>query len=98
MLRLSQLHALKILEAINIRLSSLKNSIREIIIDVEDNKGPFCKARKQGSELIKEFDKYETLAYAIIKKHLNDVTNCNEIKELDDIVFYYNKYKPFFQN
>lgn len=98
MLRLSQLHALKILEAINIRLVRLKNSIREIMVAIDDNEIQFNKARRQGLELIKEFDKYETLAYAIIKKHLNDVTNCNAIKELDDIVFYYNEDKPFFQN
>lgn len=98
MLRLSQLHALKILEAINIRLVRLKNSIREIMVAIDDNEIQFNKARRQGLELIKEFDKYETLAYAIIKKHLNDVTNCNAIESLDFIVFSYNEYKPFFQN
>lgn len=98
MLRLSQLHALKILEAINIRLGNLKNSIRDIMIAIDNNEIQFNKARRQGLELIKEFDKYETLAYAIIKKHLNDVTNCNAIEKLDNIVFSYNEYKPFFQN
>ena len=98
MLRLSQLHALKILETINIRLGNLKNSIREIMIAIDNNEIQFNKARRQGLELIKEFDKYETLAYAIIKKHLNDVTNCNEIEELDCIVYCYNEYTPFFQN
>lgn len=98
MLRLSQLHALKILEAINIRLGSLKNSIREIIIAIDDNEIQFNKARRQGLELFKEFDRYETLAYAIIKKHLNDVTNCNAIKKLDYFVSSCSEYKPFFQN
>lgn len=98
MLRLSQLHALKILEAINIRLGNLKNTIQEIMIAIDNNEIQFNKARRQGLELIKEFDKYETLAYAIIKKHLNDVTNCNAIEKLDYIVFSYNEYKPFFQN
>lgn len=98
MLRLSQLHALKILEAINIRLGNLKNSIRDIMIAIDDNEIQFNKARRQGLDLIKEFDKYETLAYAIIKKHLNDVTNCNEIEALDYIVFSCKEYKPFFQN
>lgn len=98
MLRLSQLRALKILETINIRLCNLKNSIREILNAIDDNEIQFNKARRQGLELIKEFDKYETLAYAIIKKHLNDVTNCKQIEELEYIVICYNEYKPFFQN
>lgn len=98
MLSLSQLHALKILEAINIRLVRLKNSVRDIMVAVDDNNMQFCKARRQGLELIKEFDKYKTLAYAIIKKHLNDVTGCNAIEELDYIVSSYSEYKPFFQN
>lgn len=98
MLTLSQLQALKILENINICLGSLQKSIREIMIAIDDNEMQFNKARRQGLELIKEFDKYVKLANRIIEKYLNDVTNCNEIKELDDIVFYYNEYKPFFQN
>lgn len=98
MLRLSQLHALKILKTINIRLGELKNSIREILVAIDENKIQFCKARRQGLEFIKEFDKYAALAHRIIKKYLNDVTNCKQIKELGDIVFYYNEYKPFFQN
>lgn len=98
MLRLSQLHALKILEAINIRLGNLKNSIRDIMIAIDDNEIQFNKARRQGLEIIKEFDKYETLAYAIIKKHLNDVTNCNAIEELDYFVSSCSGYKSFFQN
>lgn len=98
MLRLSQLHALKILETINIRLGGLKNSIREILIAIDDNEIQFNKARRQGLEIIKEFDKYETLAYAIIKKHLNDVTNCNAIEDLDYIVSSCSEYKLFFQN
>ena len=68
------------------------------MIAIDDDKMQFCKARRQGLELIKEFDKYAALAYRIIKKHLNDVTNCKSIKDLDSIVFYYNEYKPFFQN
>lgn len=98
MLTLSQLQSLKILETINIRLGILKNSIREILVAIDENKIQFCKARRQGLEFIKEFDKYAALAHRIIKKYLNDVTNCNEIKELEYIVRYYNEYKPFFQN
>lgn len=98
MLRLSALHALKILETINIRLGSLKNSIREILVAIDENKIQFCKARRQGLELIKEFDKYAALAHRITKKYLNDVTNCEQIKELEHIIFFYNEYKPFFQN
>lgn len=98
MLTLSQLHALKILETIYIRLAGCKKSIREILIAVDENKVQFHKARRQGLELIKEFDRYETLAYRIIEKYLNNVTNCDEIKELEDIVLYYNEYKLFFQN
>lgn len=80
------------------RLGNLKNSIWEIMIAIDDNKIQFNKARRQGLELIKEFDKYAALAYRIIKKHLNDVTNCNAIEELDGIVYCCNGYKPFFQN
>ncbi len=98
MLRLSQLQALKILENINICLGSLQKSIREIMIAIDDNEMQFNKARRQGLELIKEFDKYVKLANRIIEKYLNDVTNCDEIKELEDIVLYYNEYKLFFQN
>lgn len=98
MLRLSQLHALKILENINICLGSLKNSMRDIMCAIDDNEIQFNKARRQGLEFIKDFDKYIKLANRIIEKYLNDVTNCKQIEELDDIVFYYNEYKPFFQN
>lgn len=98
MLRLSQLQALKILEAINIRLGNLKKSMLDIMTAIDNNNFQFCKARRQGLELIKEFDRYETLAYRIIEKYLNNVTNCDEIKELEDIVLYYNEHKLFFQN
>lgn len=98
MLRLSQLQALKILENINICLGSLQKSIREIMIAIDDNEMQFNKARRQGLELIKEFDKYVKLANRIIEKYLNNVTNCDEIKELEDIVLYDNEYKLFFQN
>lgn len=98
MLRLSQLQALKILGTINIRLDNLKNSIREIMIAIDDNEIQFNKARRQGLELIKEFDRYAQLANRIIEKYLNDVTNCESIKNLDSIVFYFNEYKAIFQN
>lgn len=98
MLRLSQLQALKILENINICLGSLQNSIREIMIAIDDNEIQFNKARRQGLELIKEFDKYAKLANRIIEKYLNNVTNCEPIKNLTSIVSYFNEYKPFFQN
>lgn len=65
MLGLSQLQAIKILETINIRLVNYKNSIREILAAIDDNEIQFCKARRQGLELIKEFDKYAALAYRI---------------------------------
>ena len=98
MLRLSQLQALKILETINLRLVGCKNSMREILIAVDDNKIQFNKARRQGLELIKEFDRYANLAYRIIEKHLNGVTNCKPIEILDSIVSCYNEYSHFFQN
>lgn len=98
MLRLSQLQALKILENLNICLGDLKNSIREIMIAIDDNEIQFNKARRQGLELIKEFDKYAKLANRIIEKYLNNVTNCEPIKNLTSIVSYFNEYKPFFQN
>lgn len=98
MLRLSQLQALKILGTINIRLGNLKESIREIIIAIDDNEIQFNKARRQGLELIKEFDKYTKLANRIIEKYLNNVTNCEPIKNLISIVSWFNEYEPFFQN
>lgn len=98
MLTLSQLHALKILETIYIRLAGCKKSIREILIAVDENKVQFHKARRQGLELIKEFDRYAALANKIIEKHLSDVTNCTQIDELTRIIYYYNEYKPFFLN
>lgn len=98
MLRLSQLQALKILENIDMCLGSLQNSIREIMIAIDDNEIQFNKARRQGLELIKEFDKYTKLANRIIEKYLNDVTNCEPIKNLISIVSWINEYKPFFQN
>lgn len=98
MLRLSQLQALKILENINICLGSLKNSIREIMIAIDGNEIQFNKARRQGLELVKEFDKYSKLANRIIEKYLNDVINCEPIKNLSSIVSIFNEYKPFFQN
>lgn len=98
MLRLSQLQALKILGTINIRLDNLNNSMREIMIAIDDNEIQFNKARRQGLELIKDFDKYVKLANRIIEKYLNDVTNCEPIKNLTSIVSYFNEYKPFFQN
>lgn len=72
--------------------------MRDIMIAIDNNNFQFCKARRQGLEIIKEFYRYETLAYRIIEKYLNDVTNCDEIQELEDIVLCYNEYKPFFQN
>lgn len=98
MLRLSQLQALKILGTINIRFDNLKNSIREILIAIDDNEIQFNKARRQGLELIKEFDRYAKLANRIIEKYLNNVTNCEPIKNLAAIISYFNEYKPFFQN
>lgn len=98
MLRLSQLHALAILETIDLCLRGYKDSIREILIAVDEKAIQFHKARRQGLDLIKEFDKYAKLAYEIIEKHLYDVTNCAEIDELTRIVYYYNEYKPFFLN
>lgn len=98
MLRLSQLQALKILGTINIRLDNLNESIREIMIAIDDNEIQFNKARRQGLELIKEFDKYTKLANMIIEKYLNNVTNCEPIKNLISFVSWFNEYKPFFQN
>ena len=98
MLRLSQLQALKILENINICLGSLQNSIREIMIAIDDNEIQFNKARRQGLELIKEFDRYAKLANRIIEKYLNNVINCEAIKKFGLHVSYSNEYKPFFQN
>lgn len=98
MLRLSQLHALKILETINIRLGNLKESIREIMIAIDGNEIQFNKARRQGLELIKDFDKYAKLANRIIEKYLNNVTNCEPVKYLISIVSWFNEYMPFFQN
>ena len=72
--------------------------MREILIAVDDNKIQFNKARRQGLELIKEFDRYANLAYRIIEKHLNDVTNCKPIEILGSIVSCYNEYSHFFQN
>lgn len=98
MLRLSQLQALKILETIAIRLADYKNSMRAIMIAIDCNTIQFHKARRQGLELIKDFDKYAQLANRIIEKYLSDVTNCAEIDELTRIIFYYNRYKAYFQN
>ena len=98
MIQLSQLHAIKILETINLRLGSFKNSTHEIMVAIDENKIQFCKARRQGLEFIKEFDKYAKLANRIIEKHLNNVTNCEPIKNFTSIVSYFNEYKPFFQN
>lgn len=98
MLSLSQLQALKILETINIHLGNLKESTVEIMIAIDDNEIQFNKARRQGLELIKEFDKYTKLANRIIEKYLNNVTNCEPIENLSVIVSWFNEYKPFFQN
>ncbi len=98
MLSLSQLQALRIIETINIRLNSFKKSIYEIMDAIDENEIQFCKARRQGLELIKEFDKYAALSRRIIKKYLNDVMNCKAIEELDFIVSRYNEYKIIFQN
>lgn len=98
MLNLSQLQAIKILETINLRFSSFKNSVYEIMVAIDENKIQFCKARRQGLDLIKDFDKYAKLANRIIAKHLNDVTNCKEIKDIIAVVSNFNEYKPFFQN
>lgn len=98
MLNLSQLHALIILENINICLGSLQKSMRGIMIAIDGNKIQSCKARRQGLEIIKDFDKYAKLANRIIEKYLNDVTNCEPIKNLTSLVSYFNEYKPFFQN
>ena len=98
MINLSQLQAMKILETINLRLSSFKNSVYEIMVAIDENKIQFCKARRQGLEIIKDFDKYAKLANRISEKYLNDVTNCEPIKNLTSIISYFNEYKPFFQN
>lgn len=68
------------------------------MVAIDRNEIQFCKARRQGLEIIKEFDKYAALSRRIIKKHLNDVSNCKPIEELDFIVSYFDEYKPFFQN
>ena len=98
MIRLSQLQALKILENINIYLGGLLNSMREIMIAVDENEMQFNKARRQGLELINDFDKYANLANRIAEKYLNDVINCEPIKKMISIVSDFNERKPFFQN
>lgn len=98
MLQLSRLHAIKILETINLRLSGFKNSIYEIMVAIDENKIQFCKARRQGLEIIKDFDKYAKLANRITEKYLDDVTNCEPIKNLASLISYFNEYKPFFLN
>lgn len=65
---------------------------------IDDNEIQFNKARRQGLELIKEFDRYAKLANRIIEKYLNHVTNCELVENLAAIVSYFNEYKPFFQN
>ena len=68
------------------------------MIAIDGNEIQFNKARRQGLELVKEFDKYSKLANRIIEKYLNDVINCEPIKNLSSIVSIFNEYKPFFQN
>lgn len=68
------------------------------MVAIDRNEIQFCKARRQGLEIIKEFDKYAALSRRIIEKYLNDVSNCKPIEELDFIVSYFDEYKPFFQN